>query len=167
MSKELKTVTEVLDTKGLIPTNFCPKRPNRFILEIEGIEPYLVKSVMLPSFSWSETDHNKQFIVKIHDTLFNDNINSLREWTVKKVYRDATLKLLTGLGEVAQIWSLKLQPLKMELSNLDYSDSFLSEIMLYTECVVLSIENFKLDSVEFEKRKQEFIETSHTDHLGR
>jgi hypothetical protein len=39
-----------MDSRPHIPTKFEPKHNNRWILFIEGIEPYLIKSVVPPVF---------------------------------------------------------------------------------------------------------------------
>ena len=46
---------ETLDVVDLLPNKFEPKRQNRWVLAIEGIDAFLVKSAKRPSISFNET----------------------------------------------------------------------------------------------------------------
>ena len=45
---------ETLDVKDLLPNKFEPKRQNRWVLSIEGIDAFLVKTAKRPAISFNE-----------------------------------------------------------------------------------------------------------------
>ena len=45
---------ETLDVVDLLPNKFEPKRQNRWVLAIEGIDAFLVKTAKRPAISFNE-----------------------------------------------------------------------------------------------------------------
>ena len=51
-------MAETLSVTEMIPNKFEPKRKNRWIFAIEGIDAFLIKSAARPQYSSNETTIN-------------------------------------------------------------------------------------------------------------
>ena len=125
---------ETLDVVDLLPNKFEPKRQNRWVLAIEGIDAFLVKSAKRPSISFNETTiefiNSKRYLagklsyetlsVTLYDPIAPSGAQQVMEWvrthteTVsgRSGYadfykRDCQLKMLDPVGTVVELWDLK------------------------------------------------------------
>lgn len=127
-------MAETLSVTEMIPNKFEPKRKNRWILAIEGIDAFLVKSAARPTFQIGETEINfinaKRYIagkmtfdslsVTIHDPIAPSGAQQVMEW-IRTHYesvsgragyadfykRDIQLKMLDPVGTVVELWDIK------------------------------------------------------------
>ena len=72
-------MAEVLEFNEMMFTNFEPKMKNRYIMEIDGIEAYLIKTASRPSIQFDE--------VKL------DHINTYRKLQGKGTWQDIEITL--------------------------------------------------------------------------
>jgi hypothetical protein len=127
-------MAETLDVTSMIPNKFEPKRKNRFILMIEGIDAYIVKTSARPTITTEEvavpfinatrylagkTTFNTM-TVTLHDPIAPSGAQQIMEW-VRLHYesvsgrsgyadfykRDVQLKLLDPVGTVIELWDIK------------------------------------------------------------
>ena len=149
---------ETLNVVDMIPNKFEPKRQNRFVLAIEGIDAFLVKSAKRPSFSIAETTidfmNSKRYLagkmdlgtldVTIYDAIAPSGAQQVMEW-IRTHYesvsgragysdfykRDIQLKLLDPIGTVVEFWDIKgAFLLSCDFGGLDYSSDAAAEISL-------------------------------------
>ena len=72
-------MAEVLEFNKMFYTEFEPKMKNRYIMEIQGIQAYLVKAAARPSINF--------------ETVKLDHINTYRKLQGKGEWQDITLTL--------------------------------------------------------------------------
>ncbi len=149
---------ETLDVKDLLPNKFEPKRQNRWVLSIEGIDAFLVKTAKRPAISFNENTieyiNSKRFLagkadlgtfdVTIYDTIAPSGAQQVMEW-IRTHYesvsgragyadfykRDIQLKLLDPVGTVVEFWDIKGAFLtSIDFGGLDYSADDPTEISL-------------------------------------
>lgn len=127
-------MAEVLEFDKIFYKNFEPKLSNRFIMEINGIDSYLVKTASRPTVS-SEVvplDHiNVQRKIKgkttweditisLYDPIVPSGAQQVMEWirqghesiTGRDGYaafykKDVNFKMLGPVGDVVELWTLK------------------------------------------------------------
>ena len=125
---------ETLSVTEMIPNKFEPKRKNRWILAIEGIDAFLIKTAARPTFQIGEQEINfinaKRYIagkmtfdslsVTIHDPIAPSGAQQVMEW-IRTHYesvsgragyadfykRDIQLKMLDPVGTVVELWDIK------------------------------------------------------------
>lgn len=125
---------ETLDVTSMIPAKFEPKRKNRWVLMIEGIDAYLIKSTARPTISTEEQEipfiNSRRYLagkttfgtmaVTLHDPIAPSGAQQVMEW-VRTHYesvsgrsgyadfykRDIQLKLLDPVGTVVELWDVK------------------------------------------------------------
>ena len=149
---------ETLDVVDLLPNKFEPKRQNRWVLAIEGIDAFLVKTAKRPSISFNETTreyiNSKRYLagkadlgtfdVTIHDPIAPSGSQQVMEW-IRSHYesvsgrsgyadfykRDIQLKLLDPVGTVVEFWDIKGAFLtSADFGGLDYGSDEPTEISL-------------------------------------
>jgi hypothetical protein len=126
--------TETLDVGSMLPQKFEPKRKNRWVLMIEGIDAYIVKSAARPSMTTEDVAipfiNATRYIagkvtfepmsVVLHDPIAPSGAQQVMEW-VRTCYesvsgragyadfykRDIQLKLLDPIGTVVELWDIK------------------------------------------------------------
>jgi hypothetical protein len=125
---------ETLDVTSMIPNKFEPKRVNRWILMIEGIDAYIVKSTSRPSITTEATPihfiNSRRYVaglsafgtmeIKLHDPIAPSGAQQVMEWirthfesvSGRAGYadfykRDLQLKLLDPVGTVVELWDIK------------------------------------------------------------
>ena len=127
-------MAETLSVTEMIPNKFEPKRKNRWIFAIEGIDAFILKTASRPSFTIAEQEINfinaKRYIagkltfdtmsITLHDPIAPSGAQQVMEW-IRTHYesvsgragyadfykRDAQLKLLDPIGTVIELWDLK------------------------------------------------------------
>jgi len=127
-------MAETLSVTEMIPNKFEPKRKNRWIFAIEGIDAFLIKSASRPSYQMGETAINfinsqryvagkttfETISVTIHDPIAPSGAQQVMEW-IRTHYesvsgragyadfykRDCQLKMLDPVGTVVELWDIK------------------------------------------------------------
>ena len=140
-----------LDPSEIMFTPFEPKVKNRFIMYIEGVPAYLVKTAKRPSIEFEEItlDHInvKRYIkgkgawsaidVTLYDPVVPSAAQAVMEWvrlshesvTGRDGYsdfykKDVTFNMLGPVGDVVEEWTLKGAWIKSAaFGDLDYSSS--------------------------------------------
>jgi len=127
-------MAETLDVTSMIPNKFEPKRKNRWVLMIEGIDAYIVKTVTRPQITTEEVPVPfinstrylagkttfSQMNVTLHDPIAPSGAQQVMEWirlhfesvSGRSGYadfykRDIQLKMLDPVGTVVELWDIK------------------------------------------------------------
>jgi hypothetical protein len=127
-------MAETLSVQDMLPNKFEPKRAYNWVLAIEGIDAFLVKSAARPSFNMGEKEidfiNQKRYLtgkfnfdtlsVSLHDAIAPSGAQQVMEWirnhheTVsgRSGYadfykRDIQLKMLDPVGTVIELWDIK------------------------------------------------------------
>lgn len=127
-------MAETLSVTEMIPNKFEPKRKNRWVFSIEGIDAFLMKTASRPSYS--TTDQAIPFInstryvagkttfstlsVSLHDPIAPSGAQQVMEWirthfesvSGRAGYadfykRDCQIKVLDPVGTVVELWDIK------------------------------------------------------------
>ena len=125
---------EVLGFDKMFYTNFEPKLGNRFIMEINGIESYMIKTASRPTFTSEvvELDHINvkrkikgkstwdDITISLYDPIVPSGAQQVMEWirssheslTGRDGYaafykKDITFYLLGPVGDKVEQWTLK------------------------------------------------------------
>jgi hypothetical protein len=136
-------MAETLSVTEMLPNKFEPKRKFRWVLMLEGIDAFLVKSTNRPSFQINEEPipfiNSKRYIagrltfgalnMTLHDPIAPSGAQQVMEWirthaesvSGRAGYadfykRDLQLKLLDPIGTVVELWDMK----GCFLTNVDY-----------------------------------------------
>ena len=128
-------MAETLSVADMLPNKFEPKRKNRFVLAIEGIDAFLINAAQRPKFTLkSETIHYinsyrnigtskgkwEGFSITLHDPIAPSGAQQTMEW-VRTHYesvsgragyadfykRDIQIKVLDPVGTVIELWDIK------------------------------------------------------------
>lgn len=122
---------ETLDVTSMLPNNFEPKRKNRFILAIEGIDAFLLKTAAQPTITTEEVAvpfmNAHRYLagkttfgdvnVTLHDPIAPSGAQQVMEW-IRLTYesvsgrsgyadfykRSVQLKLTDPVGTVVSLW---------------------------------------------------------------
>jgi hypothetical protein len=149
---------ETLDVASMIPNQFEPLRKNRWILMIEGIDAYLLKTAKRPQYQTEEVEipwmnsHRylagktkfSQMQVTLHDPIAPSGAQQVMEWirlhfesvSGRAGYadfykRDMQLKLVDPVGTVVQLWDIKgALIIDCDFGELTYEDGTPVEISL-------------------------------------
>lgn len=143
-------MAETLSVADMLPNKFEPKRKNRFVLAIEGIDSFLIQDVNRPDFtmntkkidfinSYRKIGNGKgewaDLTVKLHDPIAPSGAQQTMEW-VRTHYesvsgragyadfykRDIQIKVLDPVGTVIELWDIKGAFLKsVGFDSLSYS----------------------------------------------
>lgn len=123
-----------LDVTEMLPTKFQPIAKRQFVLAIEGVDSFLVKTAARPTITTEEVAINwinsTRYIagkttfgtmeVTLHDAIAPSGAQQVMEWirlcfesvTGRSGYadfykRDIQLKMLDPVGTVIQLWDIK------------------------------------------------------------
>ena len=149
---------ELLDPSEIMFTPFEPKTKNRYIMYIEGIPAYLVKTANRPSIAFEEIELNhinvkryvkgkgawEQLEVTLYDPIVPSASASVIEWirlhhesaTGRDGYQDfykknITFQVLGPVGDIVEKWTLYGTYIQdAAFGDLDFSDSNPVEITL-------------------------------------
>jgi len=126
--------TETLNVTDMLPNKFEPKRKNRWIFALEGIDSFLIKTASRPGVSFDEMTisymNSKRYLagngtfetisVTLHDPIAPSGAQQVMEWVrthwesvsgragyADFYKRDAQLKLVDPVGTVIELWDLK------------------------------------------------------------
>jgi hypothetical protein len=127
-------MAEVLEFDKMFYTNFEPKMKNRYVMEIDGIPSYLVKSAARPSITFETVvlDHInikrklqgkgdwQDITITLYDPIVPSGAQSVMEWvrlghesiTGRRGYadfykKDITFYMLGPVGDKIEQWTLK------------------------------------------------------------
>lgn len=127
-------MAETLSVTEMLPNKFEPKRNYRWVLAIEGIDSFLIKTTKRPDFKLSEKkiDYINSYrrisgkldmgnlSVQLHDPIAPSGAQQVMEW-IRTHYesvsgragyadfykRDIQLKMLDPIGTVVELWDVK------------------------------------------------------------
>lgn len=127
-------MAETLQVQDMLPNKFEPKRKNRWIFALEGIDSYLIKSANRPTVTIGEQTisymNSKRYIggtgsfdtlnITLHDPIAPSGAQQVMEWVrthwesvsgrtgyADFYKRDAQLKLVDPVGTVVELWDIK------------------------------------------------------------
>lgn len=151
-------MAETLDVSSMLPSRFEPKRKNRWVLMIEGIDAYIVKTAARPSITTEATEvpfiNSRRYLagltkfgtmaVTLHDPIAPSGAQQVMEWirlhfesvSGRAGYadfykRDIQLKMLDPVGTVVELWDIKGALItEANFGELDYGAGDLQEISL-------------------------------------
>ena len=141
---------ETLSVAEMIPNKFEPKRSNRWVFAIEGIDSFLIKTAARPSITIGSTTINYinsqrhiagkltfgDLSVELYDPIAPSGAQQVMEWvrthqeTVSGragyadfYKRDCQIKLLDPVGTVIELWDMKgCQLTSANFNGLQYDD---------------------------------------------
>ena len=151
-------MAETLSVTDMLPNRFEPKRKFRWVLSIEGVDAFLVKSTARPQIDITPTEihwiNTVRYIagkakfgtisVTLYDPIAPSGAQQVMEW-VRTHYesvsgragyadfykRDLQLKLLDPIGTVVELWDIKgAQITSAAFGDLDYSSEDATEVAL-------------------------------------
>ena len=151
-------MAETLDVTSMIPNKFEPKRKNRWVLMIEGIDAYILKTAARPQISTEEVavpfinstrylagrTTFGQMSVTLHDPIAPSGAQQVMGWVSlhfesvsgRSGYadfykRDVQLKMLDPVGTVIELWDIKgAFIMEANFNDLTYEDGGPVEIAL-------------------------------------
>jgi len=151
-------MAETLAATDMLPNKFEPKRQFRWVLAIEGIDAFIVKTASRPNISIEEVEipyiNHKRYIagkasfetmsVTLHDPIAPSGAQQVMEWVrthfesvsgragyADFYKRDIQLKMLDPIGTVVELWDIKGAFLTAaDFGSLDYGASDPSEISI-------------------------------------
>ena len=149
---------ETLDVTSMLPVKFEPKRKNRWVLMIEGIDAYILKTAARPTVTTDEVElpfiNSRRYLtgltkfgtiaVTLHDPIAPSGAQQVMEWvrlhfesvSGRSGYadfykRDVQLKLLDPVGTVIELWDIKGAFItEANFGELTYEDGGAQEISL-------------------------------------
>lgn len=153
---------ETLDVTSMLPNKFEPKRKNRFVFMIEGIDAYIIKSAARPTYSQDSIEipfmNSRRYVANVtkfntvqltlYDPIAPSGAQQVMEWlrlhfesvSGRSGYadfykRDVQLKMCDPVGTVIELWDGKgAQITEASFGELSYEDGVLSEISLTIQC---------------------------------
>ncbi len=151
-------MAEVLDVSSLLPNRFEPKRKNRWILQIEGIDAFLLSTAARPTVTTEEIEmpfvNSVRYLaaktrfntinVTLKDAIAPSGAQQVMEWlrlcmeTVSGragyadfYKRDVQLKMVDPVGTVVELWDIKGAFIRSaNFGELSYDDHAAMEIQL-------------------------------------
>lgn len=151
-------MAETIDVTGMLPNKFEPKRKNRWVLMIEGVDAYLMKTAARPTYTTEEVEmpfiNSRRYVagltkfnemaVTLYDPIAPSGAQQIMEWlrlhfesvSGRSGYadfykRDVQLKLLDPVGTVVELWDLKGVWIKeANFGELTYEDGGAQEIAM-------------------------------------
>ena len=127
-------MAETLSGQDMLPNKFEPKKKNRWIFALEGIDSFLIKTAARPSISIEEQTisymNSKRYVaglasfetlsLTLHDPIAPSGAQQTMEWVrthfesvsgragyADFYKRDCQLKLVDPVGTVIELWDIK------------------------------------------------------------
>ena len=151
-------MAETLSVTDMLPNRFEPKRKFRWVLAIEGVDAFLVKSAARPQMDTTATEihwiNTVRYVagktkfstmsVTLYDPIAPSGAQQVMEW-IRTHYesvsgragyadfykRDIQLKMLDPVGTVVELWDIKgAQITSAAFGDLDYGTEDATEIAL-------------------------------------
>jgi hypothetical protein len=129
---------ETVAVEKLLPDKFEPLRVNRWIMMLEGVDAFLVKTVEPPVIE-PGTSSSQTLEIALYNVVGGDQNERLKAWLELPTSKDGELKFLDPVGTVVERWTFRARPLKMWFDKLDYA----SANLLATHLLV-DVHNFKI-----------------------
>lgn len=151
-------MAETLNVEDMIPNKFEPKRKFRWILNIEGIDAFLMKTSARPSRAFDEITidwiNHKRYLAgkhawgelaaELYDPIAPSGAQQVEEWvrlnfesvSGRSGYadfykRDLQLKMLDPIGTVVELWDIKGAWCKdIKYGDLDFSSNDAATVAL-------------------------------------
>jgi len=151
-------MAELLEPQDIMFTPFEPKLKNRFIMQIDGVPAYMIKTAARPQITFDEVELNHMNVTRyvkgkgkwqaiqatLYDPVVPSAAQSVMEWvrlshesvTGRDGYsdmykKDVTFQLLGPVGDVVEEWTLKGTFIQdATFGDLDFSVSDPVEITL-------------------------------------
>lgn len=142
---------EILDTAHLLANTYEPKRKFRWVLQIDGVDAFVLKTCARPQITFEETMvdyiNTKRYLsgkgawnpiqVTTHDPIAPSAAQKVMDWvrlnyemlTGRMGYaayykKDISLKILDPQGAVVELWDIKgAWPQDSNWGDLDYASS--------------------------------------------
>ena len=149
-------MAETLDVTSMLPNKFEPKRKNRWVLMIEGIDAYIIKTTARPTVTTEEVEvpfiNARRYLagltkfntiaVTLHDPIAPSGAQQIMEWVrlhfesvsgragyADFYKRNLQLKLLDPVGNVIEQWDMTgVFPTEINFGDLTYEDGTPVEI---------------------------------------
>jgi hypothetical protein len=149
-------MAEILEFDKMFYTNFEPKMKSRYIMEIDGIDAYLIKKAARPTIKFETIvlDHInikrklqgkgewEDIKIELYDPIVPSAAQKVMEWvrlshesiTGRRGYadfykKDITIKMLGPVGDVIEKWKLKgAFIVNVDFSDLDYTSDDIAQI---------------------------------------
>lgn len=149
---------ETLGVTDMLPQKFEAKKKNRFLLAIEGIDAYIVKTGQRPTFTTDEIEipfmNSRRYVagltkfetmtVTLHDPIAPSGAQQVMEWlrlhfesvSGRAGYadfykRDIQIKMVDPIGTVIELWDIKGAFItSCAFGDLGYDSGDLAEISL-------------------------------------
>ena len=146
----------------MLPNKFEPKRKNRWVLMVEGIDAYIVKTAKRPTVTTEPVEipfiNSRRWLagltkygtmeITLHDPIAPSGAQQVMEWirlhfesvSGRSGYadfykRDIQLKLLDPVGTVVELWDCKGAMInEASFGELTYEDGGMAEISLTIQC---------------------------------
>lgn len=147
---------ETLDVTSMLANQFEPKRKNRWIIAIEGVDAFLLKSTARPTANTEEVEipwiNSTRYLagktkwnplpITMHDPIAPSGAQQMVEW-LRLVYdnvsgragyadfykRNLQLKMLDPVGTVIELWDIVgVFPTEINFGDLTYDDGTPVEI---------------------------------------
>lgn len=151
-------MAETLQVQDMLPNKFEPKKKNRWIFALEGIDSFLIKTAARPSISIESQPisymNSKRFVaglatfetlsLTLHDPIAPSGSQQVMEWVrthfesvsgragyADFYKRDCQLKLVDPVGTVIELWDIKGAFLTSAgFGDLSYEDGGMMEVAL-------------------------------------
>ena len=149
---------ETLQVQDMLPNKFEPKKKNRWIFALEGIDSFLIKTAARPSISIESQPisymNSKRFVaglatfetlsLTLHDPIAPSGSQQVMEWVrthfesvsgragyADFYKRDCQLKLVDPVGTVIELWDIKGAFLTSAgFGDVSYEDGGMMEVAL-------------------------------------
>lgn len=151
-------MADTLSVADMLPNKFEPKRKNRWIFSLEGIDSFLIKTASRPSISIEEQTisymNSKRYVagnatfetisLTLHDPIAPSGAQQVMEWVrthfesvsgragyADFYKRDCQLKLVDPVGTIIELWDIKGCFLTSAgFGDVSYEDSAMMEVSL-------------------------------------
>ena len=151
-------MADTLSVQDMLPNKFEPKRKNRWIFALEGIDSFLIKTASRPSVSIEEQTisymNSKRYLagnatfetisLTLHDPIAPSGAQQVMEWVrthfepvsgragyADFYKRDCQLKLVDPVGTIIELWDIKGCFLTSAgFGDVSYEDSAMMEVSL-------------------------------------
>ena len=151
-------MAETLQVLDMLPNKFEPKKKNRWIFALEGIDSFLIKTAARPSISIESQPisymNSKRFVaglatfetlsLTLHDPIAPSGSQQVMEWVrthfesvsgragyADFYKRDCQLKLVDPVGTVIELWDIKGAFLTSAgFGDVSYEDGGMMEVAL-------------------------------------
>ena len=131
---------EVVDAEKLLPAKFEPFRVNRWVMMLEGVDAYLVKTVEGPIIEPGVS--SRMVTLALHNMVGSDQNERLKKWIELPTLKEGELKFLDPVGCVIERWTFQAKPKKMWFDKLDYASA-----NLLATYVQLELNSFDIKTV--------------------